>query len=72
MKADKIQRLHMVSTEYENGNVYFPNGILLVDQFVEELTGFTDKGSTTGHDDMVDTMTMALIELKKSKSFFEA
>lgn len=70
MNADKIQRLHLVSQEYESGNVWVPRGIALADQFIEELTSFTEKGSSTGNDDMVDTSTMALLELKKSKTFF--
>lgn len=69
-KLDKIQRLHMVSQEYENGLVYLPEGITLVELFEQELTSFTEKGSTTGNDDMVDTSTMALIELKETSTFF--
>ena len=70
MNADKVQRLHLCSQEYEMGNVYFPEGIELVETFIEELVSFTEKGSATGNDDMVDTSTMALLELKKSPSFF--
>lgn len=70
MNADKVQRLHLCSQEYEMGNVYFPEGIELVETFIEELVSFTEKGSATGNDDMVDTSTMALLELKKSASFF--
>lgn len=69
MTASKIQRLHMVSQDYENGLVYLPKDIELVGKFVEELISFTEKGSTTGTDDMVDTSTMALIELRKSETF---
>ena len=69
---DKVQRLHLVSQEYENGLVYLPKGVNLVDLFVEELTSFTENGSATGNDDMVDTSTMALIELKQSSDFFFA
>lgn len=69
-KASKVQRLHLVSQEYEMGNVYLPEGIELVEVYVEELVSFTENGSTTGNDDMVDTSTMALLELKKSVSFF--
>lgn len=70
MNADKVQRLHLVSQDFEMGEVYLPEDISLVETFVEELTSFTEKGSTTGNDDMVDTCTMALLELKKSKTFF--
>lgn len=67
---DKVQRVHLVSQDYEMGDVYFPEGIELVEECIEEILSFTEKGSSTPNDDMVDTMTMALIELKKSKSFF--
>lgn len=69
--ASKIQRLHMVSKHYENGVVYFPKAenISLITNFVAELVSFTEKGSTTGNDDMVDTSTMALIELDVSETF---
>lgn len=69
MNADKIQRLHLVSKDYELGNVWIPKDMELVELFVEELLGFTENGSTTGNDDMVDTSTMALLELKKSATF---
>lgn len=72
VKADKVQRLHLVSQEYEMGNVYLPENIELVEKFVEELISFTEQGSTTGNDDMVDTSTMALLELKTAKGFFAA
>lgn len=66
-KLDKIQRLKMCSADYEMGSVLFPKDHNLVEVFVEELLSFTEKGSTTGNDDMVDTMTTALIELKTSR-----
>lgn len=72
MNADKVQRLHFCSQDYEMGEVYLPKNIALVDTFVEELTSFTEKGSTTGNDDMVDTSTMALLQLRRSKTFFSA
>lgn len=70
MKADKVQRVYMVSQDFESGDVYLPKNIELVESFIDELTSFTEKGSTTGNDDMVDTSTMALIELRKTESFF--
>lgn len=72
MNADKVQRLHFCSQDYEMGEVYLPNNVVLVDTFIEELTSFTEKGSATGNDDMVDTSTMALLELRRSKTFFSA
>lgn len=71
MNIDKVQRLHLVSQDYENGLVYFPEGIVLVGEFVDELTSFTEKGSATGNDDMVDTSTMGLLELNKANTFAE-
>ena len=72
MNADKVQRLHFCSQDYEMGDVYLPKNIALVDTFVEELTSFTEKGSATSNDDMVDTSTMALLQLRRSKTFFSA
>ena len=60
----------MVSVHFEMGEVYLPKNIELIKEYIEELTSFTQKGSATGNDDMVDTSTMALLELKKSPSFF--
>lgn len=72
-KMSKVERLFLTQSQYENGLVYFPKNIKLVESFVHELTSFTEKGSTTGNDDMVDTGTMALIELKvRKKSKFAA
>ena len=72
-KMSKVERLFLTQSQYENGLVYFPKNIKLVESFVQELTSFTEKGSTTGNDDMVDTGTMALIELKvRKKSKFAA
>lgn len=67
---DKVQRLHMCSQEFEIGRVYVPENLALAKVFVNELTSFSENGSTTGNDDMVDTATMALIELKKAQTFF--
>ena len=68
--ADKVQRLHMVSQHFEMGEVYLPKNLEIIEAYIDELTSFTTSGSTTGNDDMVDTTTMALLELKKSQSFF--
>lgn len=72
-QMSKLERLMLVQPEYENGLVYLPdpNKLAIVKEYVHELTSFTEKGSTTGNDDMVDTSTMALIELKvRNKSKF--
>jgi predicted phage terminase large subunit-like protein len=69
----KVQRVNMVSPLYESGLVLLPRNIELAPIFVAELLGFTENGSTTGNDDMVDTSTMALIQLKTvSRSRFAA
>lgn len=69
----KVQRLHMCSPLYENGLVLLPRENVLSSKFVEETLSFTENGSTTVHDDMVDTSTMALIQLKNvSRSRFAA
>lgn len=70
---DKVQRVHLISDEYESGLVLIPSKISLALDYVDEITSFTENGSTTGNDDMVDTSTTALIELKtKKRSRFAA
>lgn len=69
---DKVQRVHLSAPEYENGLVLLPKNILLVDSFIHETTSFTEKGSSTGNDDMVDASTIALIELKQKKQILIA
>lgn len=68
-RASKVERLYMVSQEFEQGNVYLPTNLSIMEPYLEELLSFSENGSATGHDDMVDTTSMALIELKKKKSF---
>lgn len=70
--ASKVERLILCTPEFESGYVYIPEDIELANKFVEELTGFTENGSTTGNDDMVDTATMALLEFKVAASFIES
>lgn len=70
--ADKVQRLHFVQPDFELGQVYLPKDMAIMEEYIEELLGFTENGSTTGHDDMVDTTTMALLELRKAKTFFQS
>jgi predicted phage terminase large subunit-like protein len=67
---DKVGRLHLVSQDFELGDVYLPKNIELVELFEQELLSFTEKGSSTGNDDMVDTCTMGLLELNKPATFF--
>ncbi len=60
----KVERVTMCQPLYESGLVLLPRNIELTTEFVNETLGFTENGSTTGNDDMVDTSTMALIQLK--------
>lgn len=69
-QMNKVERLYFCSSEFENGNVYFPEGNPIAKDLEIEVTSFTDKGSTTGSDDNTDALTMGLIELKESGSFF--
>lgn len=71
-KASKVERMHMVSQDFEVGNVHIPDDMEIMPEYLEELLSFTENGTSTGHDDMVDTTSMALIELKKKKSFIYA
>lgn len=70
---DKVQRVHLISPDFENGLILLPKNMKITDEYEHELTSFTEKGSSTGNDDMVDTTTTALIELRtKSGSRFAA
>ncbi len=69
---DKVQRVHLVQPSFENGLVLLPKNIAMVQPFVHEITSFSEKGSSTGNDDMVDGMTMALIELNLKKQVLVA
>lgn len=72
VKLDKVGRLGLCSDQFELGEVYLPKDDEITKELVVELTSFTENGSATGNDDMVDTTTMALLELKKSEAFFSA
>lgn len=69
--AGKVERLYLVQPDFEDGIVYFPKNLEIMEDYLEELLGFTENGSTTGNDDMVDTTSMGLLELKRSKTFFK-
>lgn len=59
----KEARVNAVSFFIEAGNVYLPNGDPIVFKFVEQCAKFpNDK-----HDDMVDSMSMALMKLGYSR-----
>lgn len=67
--ADKVQRLHLCSQDFEIGSIFFNENDEITKELVDELTSFTEKGSATGNDDMVDTTTMAILEFKKATTF---
>lgn len=67
--ADKLQRLFLCQSEFELGKIFIPIRHRFLEEYLEELLGFTEDGSTTGHDDMVDTTTMGILELKEPRFF---
>lgn len=67
---NKVQRVNFCSSEFEAGNVYFNKDIEITPVIVEEITSFTEEGSTTGNDDAADTSTMGIMELKSNKGTF--
>jgi predicted phage terminase large subunit-like protein len=61
---DKLSRLQAVSPFVEAGNVYLPRGAPWVQDFINEVCGFSGEGS--GHDDQVDVFTMLLDEFQNT------
>lgn len=57
---DKVERLSLVSTEFETRNVYFWSGCPHLVECVNQLTGFKGAGSVS-HDDFVDTVSQYLL-----------
>jgi len=64
-KGSKANRLKSIQPLFEAGNVYLPDSSIepTIWDMVEEVVGFTDDGASTKHDDEVDSMTQALVEL---------
>lgn len=58
-RGSKESRVNAVSFAIESGNVYLPKGKKFVKEFVEECSQFPNGK----HDDMVDSMSMALARL---------
>lgn len=65
-KADKVQRLHIVSNIIAAGRVYLPESTKWEGQardwcepFLNQVCSFSNEGAV-GHDDYVDSMTQAL------------
>lgn len=69
IKSSKVERLFYCQSEFEGGNVYLPMNHEIIEVYKSELLGFTESGSTTGNDDMVDTTSMAVLELKAKSTF---
>ena len=59
--TDKLVRLHMQTTFFENGNVFLPRSAPWLADYVAELTGFPG----TKFDDQVDSTTQALAYLRE-------
>jgi predicted phage terminase large subunit-like protein len=58
-EGGKEARANAVSPQVESGNVYLPDGAPWLDEWVDEFSSFP-KGA---HDDQVDALSQALIEL---------
>lgn len=59
--TDKLVRLHMQTTFFENGNIYLPRQASWLNDYVAEITGFPG----TKYDDQVDSTTQALAYLRE-------
>lgn len=59
--TDKLVRLHMQTTFFENGNVFLPSRAPWLADYVAEITGFPG----TKFDDQVDSTTQALAYLRE-------
>lgn len=68
-RMSKTERLFFCQSEFEGGNVFLPLNHDIMEAYKAELLGFTESGSTTGNDDMVDTTSMAILELKTKNTF---
>lgn len=68
-KDSKVARAHAVSSLFEAGNVYFLEGAPWLNDLIEECVVFPNGK----HDDQVDAMTQALVDLsgKRIGSFTE-
>src|SRR3989442_10386844 len=59
-QGGKEARAHAVSSEVEAHNVYLPEGVPWVNDFIEECAAFP----ASAHDDQVDAMTQALTRIR--------
>lgn len=64
MAKSKIERLQFCSSQFEAGNVYFPEDKPWIVEVIDELTQFPN----AAHDDIVDTITQVISkDMYKSK-----
>lgn len=59
--SDKVARAHAVVPFFESGRVHYPQGKWWAEAMVDQCASFP----FGKHDDMVDTMTLALLRLKQ-------
>ncbi len=59
--SDKVARVHAVVPFFESGRVWYPEGKWWAEAMVDQCASFP----FTKHDDMCDTMTLALLRLKQ-------
>jgi predicted phage terminase large subunit-like protein len=62
--SDKIMRLHVQTTMFENGHVFLPRTAPWLADYVHELTSFPG----TRHDDQVDSTTQFLDYIRENNS----
>jgi predicted phage terminase large subunit-like protein len=62
-KDSKISRVNAVSSLFEAGNIYLPEGVAWLNDLIEESAVFPNGK----HDDQVDAMTQALIDLSGAR-----
>lgn len=60
-KLDKVERAHLASPMLDQGLVWYPAGRKWPDEVMDECANFPDGK----HDDYVDTVTMALVWLRR-------
>lgn len=66
-KDSKEARLHSIAHFYETGNVIFDKDLNNLDDLIKQVTFFPN----ASHDDMVDAMSQAIMELQTGESFYE-
>jgi predicted phage terminase large subunit-like protein len=64
-EGDKITRCAAVSAQFEAGSVFFPKSAVWLDGLKAELLGFPN----VKHDDQVDSVTQALIWIRKRPQY---